>query len=116
MEKQDPRSELVKDKRCLVCIRVANIDAFSAREAGTVRGNLNCVQRDYSEAKEALGLTEPYPPMGPFPLRDDLGMKPAVMSLHSSLRKGRYAGHLQWDSMRATPTAWANLYGAVPVV
>ena len=29
-----------------------------------------------------------------------------------SLRKGRYSGHLQWDSMKKFPTACDNLYGS----
>ena len=36
----------------------------------------------------------------------------ACVTMSISLRKGRYVGHLQWDSMRKGPTAWANLYVA----
>ena len=32
------------------------------------------------------------------------------VTLRMSLRRGRYVGHLQWDSMRKLPTVWENLY------
>ena len=31
--------------------------------------------------------------------------------LRLSLKKGGYFGHIQWESMRKYPTAWANIYG-----
>lgn len=112
MQGREPREELVRDERCLICVRSANIDAFWARETRTVGSNLSCLQRDYREGKEALGLVDPLPSMGPMPLKDSCGMKAAVLTLRASLRKGKYANHLQWDSMRATPAAWGNMYGA----
>ena len=36
----------------------------------------------------------------------------ACVALRISLRRGRYVGNIQWDSMRKGPTAWVNLYGA----
>lgn len=80
MQGRDPRRELVRDKRCLVCVRGANLDAFWVREPSTVASNLSCVQRDYAEAREALGLTELYPLIGPFPLQDEVGMAAACMT------------------------------------
>ena len=35
----------------------------------------------------------------------------ACVTLRLSLRKGIYVGHIQWDIMSKSPTAWANLYG-----
>ena len=34
------------------------------------------------------------------------------LTIRFSLRKRRYVGHIKWDSMRKSPTAWANIYGA----
>ena len=36
----------------------------------------------------------------------------ALYTLQASLRKGRYSNYLQWDSMRKTPTWYANAYEA----
>ena len=40
----------------------------------------------------------------------------SCVTLGLSLRKGRYFGHLQWDSMGKSLTAWANLYGVEVLV
>ena len=37
----------------------------------------------------------------------------ACVTLRLYLRKGRYMGHLQWEFIRKSPTAWAKSYGAV---
>ena len=50
--------------------------------------------------------------MGPYLLKDEVGMGVACVTLRMSLRKMRYVGHLQWDSMGKGPTACANIYGA----
>ena len=35
----------------------------------------------------------------------------ACVTLRFSLRKGVYVRHLQWDIMRKSQIAWANIYG-----
>ena len=50
--------------------------------------------------------------MTPYPLNEELGMGVVCVTLRLSLRKGGYVGHLHWDSMRKSPTAWDNLCGA----
>jgi hypothetical protein len=58
-------------------------------------------------------LSKPLPALGPFPISDLCGMKMACLSLDASLRKGRYADHLQWDSMRFTcPGAISHMWRA----
>ena len=37
----------------------------------------------------------------------------ACVTLMISIRKGIYAGHLQWDIMRKGLKEWDNIYGAV---
>lgn len=83
----------------MIYIQGANINEFWAREPGMVSMNLACLQRNYVEAKEALGLVEPLPALGPFPLTDLLRMRVVCMILRSSLQWERYAEHLQWNSM-----------------
>ena len=40
------------------------------------------------------------PPLGPFPVKDVLGMKAAVAILDRSLDKGTYGPHVQWATFR----------------
>ena len=61
--------------------------------------------------REELGLEDWFSPLGPYQLKDKVGMGLACVTLRMSLRKWRYVGHLQWDIMRKGPTDWATLYG-----
>ena len=78
-----------------------------------VKGNLTMVKGLGKVAGDELGLETWIPHMGPFPLVDELRIILACSTLIFSFQKGRHAGHLQWDSMRKSPMAWANIYGAV---
>ena len=49
--------------------------------------------------------------MGPYSLRNNVGVWVVCVTPRLSLINGIYVGHLQWDSMRKSPTAWANIYG-----
>ena len=35
-----------------------------------------------------------------------------MCNLEVVYHKGRYVGHIQWESTRKAPTEWSNLYGA----
>lgn len=109
VQQRNPVPVSGKDVGMFVTIRRANLDAFWGREPGTVSTNLATLRRGYTMGSGA-GMREPLPPRGPFPLRDDCGMKAAYMLLENSLRPGKYAGHLQWDSARGMTTAYANAY------
>ena len=58
-----------------------------------------------------LGWEEWMHSLGPYPLKYELGMGIACVTLRLYLRKGRYVGHLQWDNTRKAPNSWENLYG-----
>ena len=58
-----------------------------------------------------MGLYGWFPPMGPYSLRNNVGVWVVCVTPRLSLINGIYVGHLQWDSMRKSPTAWANIYG-----
>jgi hypothetical protein len=101
-----------KDEYTMLCVRRANLDAMWAREPGTVKSNLGSLRRTFRSGESAFGFEQPLPALGPFPLSDTCGMKMACLSLDASLRKGKYADHLQWDSMRSTPGAISNMWRA----
>ena len=62
-------------------------------------------------AREELGLDYWLPPLGPYPLKDKVGLGVACVTLRITLRKWIYVGPLQWDSTRKGLTARENLYG-----
>ena len=95
-----------------MCIRRANLDAMWSREPSTVIGNLNRMRLDVGDAVPFMPIKDPIPSLGRDDVSDKMGMRVAILTLHASLRQGRYTNHLQWDSMRKTPTWWANIFEA----
>ena len=78
-----------EDLLLITCIRRENLDAFWAREEGTV----SATRRDgckLCKAGKEMGLISILPEMGPFPLEDTQGMSLVVSMLRRSLDKGRY--------------------------
>ncbi len=109
---RDPIPSRTNDNFTLLCIRRANLDAMWSRETSTVSGNLNRMRRDYHDGIPLLSIKEPMPVLGTDKMKDRVGMGVAIMTLNASLRKGKYADHLQWDSMRRTPTWYNNVFEA----
>ena len=85
-------------------IRRASLDAFWAREPSTVMANLREAIR-MEKFTSSLGLPSVTPPMGPFPLRDDFGMLPAIALLDRSLAKGIHSEYVQWGTFRKAMSA-----------
>lgn len=101
----DPRDEYT-----ITCIRRASLDAMWARAPSTVRANLNRIRLDYSASVELFSIHDPMPNLGWERLEDRVGMGIAIVTLHSSLRPGKYCRHLQYDSMRKTPTWYGHVH------
>lgn len=97
----------------LLCIRRANLDAFWARENGTVVQNWREAVRFHEEAS-ILGISDPYPPRGPWPVHDVFGMKTAMVFLMRSLHKGRNAPTVQFNTVRKVRSHIANFYHTLP--
>lgn len=96
------------DDLLLEFIRRASLDAFWARETGTVNANLGSLRRA-SGTKNKFGMRNLFPPMGPFPLNDSMGMGQAVAVLDKSLDPGRHSTFVQWATMRKTRSAFTNI-------
>ena len=62
--------------------------------------------------REKLGLEDLFSPLGPYPLKYEVGMGLSCVALRISLRKGKYDGHLHWYSKIKVLTVWANLFGS----
>ena len=76
---RDPDSSQVSDELTLLCICHANLDAFWAREPGTVAANLREI-KNILNSGELLGI-DMLGKLGPFPFQDCLGMRPAMAFL-----------------------------------
>jgi hypothetical protein len=86
----DPRIGDKKVVRLLKDIRVANLDAFWAREpCSTVAANLKDVRKMEMIGEELYVFDSVGPPIGPFPLEDKFGMKVACVLLARSLDPGK---------------------------
>lgn len=99
-----------RDEYTLTCIRRANLDAMWARATSTVRANLSRIKLDYGIAVGVFAIADPLPNLGWPRLEDRVGMGIAIMTLQSSLQPGKYCQHLQFDSMRKTPTWYGHMH------
>lgn len=97
----------------LVCIRRAILDSFWARESGTVIQNWRESKRFLEEAR-VLGIPDPYPPRGPWPVEDSFGMKIAMVFLMRSLHKGKNASTVQFNTVRKVRSHLSNFYHTLP--
>jgi len=59
---------------------------------------------------ELFSIHEPMPKLGWEKLEDRVGMGIAIITLHSSLRPGKFCRHLQYDSMRKAPTWYGHVH------
>jgi hypothetical protein len=99
----------------MVAIRRANLDAFWAREPGTVEQNQAQLGQAEKGARD-LGITYPFKeyPKGPFPVRDSWGMTEATLFLNRSRAPGKNAEFLQFGTTRKLRSMFSNLYGTTP--
>ena len=112
MKGRDLNERSDKYEILIVAIRRASLDKFWSREPVTVRVNLTMIRNMGAMAREEIRLEYCFPTLGHYLIKDEVGMGVACVALRISLRRGRYVGNIQWDSMRKGPTAWVNLYGA----
>lgn len=104
---REPEAENSRDKEFFVFARRANLDAFWSREPPTVRNNLKELIR-MKKTEDRFGFMCTTPPLGPFPVRDDLGMKAAIAILDRSLDKGSYGPNVQWATFRKLMSGVTN--------
>ncbi len=60
-----------------------------------------------------MGLEPQFPPLGPFPVQDSLGMSVAIAMLLKSLEPRRYhANYQQFESIHKLRAGFSNMYMA----
>eukprot|EP00956_Cyclotella_meneghiniana_P007531 scaffold10178_cov23-Cyclotella_meneghiniana.AAC.3 len=110
--KRDPELSCPRDGHTMMFIRRANLDACWSRAESTVRSNLSRIVLDTQSAEFSFDLFDYLPKLGSPRVEDRVGMAVAIVTLNASLRPGKYTQHLQYDSMRNTPTWFRNAYAA----
>jgi hypothetical protein len=97
-----------EDRNLLAYIRRANLDAFWARQPGTVSG-LRMLFREQVEVGQTFGF-EMFPPLGPFGREYQSGMGAAIGILARSQRPGRDEAKIKFSSARKARTVHTNVY------
>ena len=105
----DPRSPV--DVRLCQYVRRANLDAMWSKEPGTVATN-GVQMRKARKLQAELGLESPnYPPLGPWPLDDTVGMTTCVTMLRASVKPGAYnESHQEFQTIRKLRTTYTNVW------
>ena len=107
---RDPDTKSQADQNLLVFIRRANLDMLWGSSSGTVTTNKGNINKGIGLCK-ALGVEPPYPPLGPYPVGDNMGFVVAIQMLKSLLLSGKYHDtHQQFDTIRNLRTAFSNIF------
>jgi len=105
---KNPSARKARDYDMLCHIRRANLDAFWSREPKSVQNNVKEARRSEQTA-DRFGIDSMTPPMGPFPLKDSVGMKAALCVLDRSQDTGRYEAKVQPNTYRKVQSAISNI-------
>ena len=108
-----PNENKEANKLLMLCIRIATLDSFWARERTTVEKNWREV-RGLLEAGESMGLDQPLPQRGPCPVLDDQGLRVACLMLLKTKNQGRNLRHIQFETARKVRSAVSNFYHTLP--
>lgn len=112
LQRRDPLPTLERDVLLLCCIRRANLDAVWGRETLTVNATLRGGKQLIKQWAK-VGLTPQFPPLGPFPVKDSVGMGVAIAMLLKSMEPGRYQqSYQQFETIRKLRASYSNCYMA----
>jgi hypothetical protein len=100
LDQRDPLPDVPQDNLLLCVIRWALLDALWGHEPQTIEATLRAAWGMISQWKK-VGLHPQFPPLGPFPVCDLLGLGVAVAMLLKSLEPGRYSPkYQQFETVR----------------
>jgi len=103
-----------RDEFTLTAIRRVLLDVMWAREPDTVASNWSRSKRDFDMAINNLSLDYHtiLPVLGNRMMEDRVGLSVALTTVLASLRPGKNAANVQFDTIRKTQTWYANAYDA----
>jgi hypothetical protein len=99
------------DRLLLACIWQVNLDALWGRESATMHSTLRATKQTVRMLTQ-VGVSPPYPPMGPYPVSDTFGYALAIAMVLKSREPGRYASYQQYETIRKLRAGFSNLYQA----
>jgi hypothetical protein len=101
-----------RDEFTLMAIRRVLLDVMWAREPDTVALNWSRSKRDYNMMVDNLSLDYHtiLPILGNQRVGDQVGLGIALTTVLASLRQGRNATNVQFDTIRKTQTWYSNVY------
>jgi len=102
-----------QDEAFEAAVTRATLDAFWAHASRSVASHVSEV-RFMERYGDALGV-DPFPPLGPFPLGQHLGMKEAVMVVMRSMEKGRKKATVQFGTARKARATLTVLWETSPM-
>ena len=114
LEGRLPQEE--EDRVYVQCIRRASLDAFHGPAAATVASHRTGVDRVVRQC-ELINKTPSFPPRGPMPVADTIGMGVAVEMLHHSInRSGRVnkQSFISFATMRKGRSIYSTTYKSSP--
>lgn len=112
LEGRDP--DPINDRRYVACLRRCNLDAINSMARKTVEGHVRHITTVIATC-EAIGRTPNFPPRGPFPLSDSVGMGWAVDLLMKSITaSGKIKSHIQFGAMRKLRSTYTKIYASCP--
>ena len=111
---RDPDESNQKDEFTLTAIRRVLLDVMWAREPDTVASNWSRSKRDFDMAIDNLSIspTVLLPVLGNPEIGDRVGLGVALATVLASLRPGKNASTVQFDTIRKTQTWYGNAYDA----
>jgi hypothetical protein len=104
---RNPNFTAGSDREAMMFFRRASLNAFWSRAPSTVRGNLTEGRRGQRFCTR-MNVPSLVPEMGPFPLRDSMGMMCAAAILDRSLDPGKNSEFVQWETFRGTRSFITN--------
>ena len=98
IQHRDPTGS-AEDRKLLVTVRRATLDAFWSRAPRTVARNLTDI-RGFRRHGVSMGISDPYGgPQGPWPFKDLYGVGFVCMMLSRSLDPEKHAETIQYSTM-----------------
>ena len=109
--KRNPRP-VTLDRESLAVIRRLNLDSIWSREPSTIKNNMRSLNKLISTC-EGSGFDPELPKLGPFPVKDELGLCVAFSMLIHSRNPGNHSKmYNQFDTIRKQRSAFSNAYFA----
>lgn len=102
------------DEEYVRCLRRANLDAITGKSRLTINSHKREIFANIIRCERA-NKTPSYPPRGPMPMEDTVGMGVAVEMLLKSLHaRGKIKEWVQFDTLRRVRSSYTKAYDSSP--